>query len=424
MLARNPSPLMSIASIILSMTAMAIGSGIMFTYVPFTLTQNDFPSWVAGAAVTAIPAGGFIGCLIAGPLIRRVGHARVFACFAAFVILGNVLVALAIDGTIWIFARFLYGIAANGIFIVTQSWLNHTSDNSWRGKAMSFFYMSYVLGLGVGALVFGQLPNSAAAAPLIAIMAMAIGILPIGLTRLPAPPAPERTSIDLRSTWKISPVGVIGIAASGGLSMLLQGFAPIYATNTGFGQSDVALLMFLMQLGMVVIQMPLGALSDRIDRRLVLIITFVLIAVMASLAAINPFTGLLLVALIFAIWSGATETVYSVAHAHANDRADPDDFVTLASTMLVVWSASAFVLPAAVTALTPVYGPKIFMFAVILIALLTAGFVVLRLTQRAAVPDEETENFGLRTAQAPNTEVYYDYAEGEDEEEPVVSLPS
>lgn len=421
MISRNASPLASISSIILSMTAMAIGSGMMFAYIPFTLSQSGFPSWVAATAVTSIAAGGVVGCLIAGPMIRRVGHARVFSCFAALILISTGIIALGIDAYGWIAARFLYGIAANGNFIVTQSWLNHASENSWRGRAMSFFYMAYVLGIGVGSFIFGYMPDGGAAVPVAAIICVAIGILPIGLTRLAAPPAPERTSIDLVATWKISPVGLIGIFASGGLSMLVQGFTPIYAADIGFGQREIAWLMFLMQLGMLGVQLPLGALSDRIDRRIVLIGTCLLISAMAFTAAINPFTGLLVLALIFAIWSGATETIYSVSHAHANDRADPDDFVTLASTMLVAWSAAAFVLPAAVTALTPSFGPQVFMYFVVVMALLTAVFVAIRLRQREAVPDEETEAFGLRTAQAPNADVYYS---PDKEEEPVLSLPS
>jgi MFS family permease len=405
LLPAKPSPLVSITSIVLSMTMMALGSGLMFAYIPFALAQNGYPAWIAGSAVTAIAAGGIIGCLIAGPIIRRVGHARAFACCAALVVLSASIIALNIDPENWLFARFLYGLASNGNFIVTQSWLNHSSDNSWRGKAISVFYMAYVVGVGTGAFIFGFLPDNGASAPVLAIMFAAAGILPIGLTRLATPPPPERVDIDLKKTWKISPVGLIGIAASGGLSMLVQGFTPIYAAANNLGQRDIALLMFLMQLGMLAIQLPLGAISDRIDRRYVLVTTCLLACVLATGAAIIPFNGLLLTVLIFAAWSGATETIYSVSNAHANDRANPNDYVPLASTMLVAWSVAAFIFPAIVTAITPIVGSKAFMYAAIPIALVTAGFAAIRMTRRDAVPDEETENFEFRSATIPNAEI-------------------
>lgn len=415
----NPSPLTSITSILMSIFAMALGNGLMFAYIPFTLAQQGYPAWIAGSVVTAIAAGGVVGCLLAGPLIRRVGHARMFACFAALSIFSVAIVATGIWPAGWLTARFIYGLASNGIFIVTQSWLNHSSDNSWRGRAMSVFYMAYVIGVGAGSFLFGQLPDDGRLAPLISIMFSTLGILPIGLTRLDAPPPPEKTDIDLRATWRASPVGLIGIFAAGGLSMLVQGFTPIYAATNGLGQSGIATLMFLMQLGMLAVQLPLGALSDRMDRRIVLAGTCFLVCAMALTAALTPFNGLLLVALVFALWSGATETIYSLSNAHANDRARPDDYVTLASTMLVVWSAAAFVLPAIVTSITPIFGPRAFMYAAIIVSILTAIFVLVRLRQRDAVPEAESEQFELRSAQVPNAIISNPEAE-----EPDLSLPS
>jgi NhaP-type Na+/H+ or K+/H+ antiporter len=105
---------------------------------------------------------------------------------------------------------------------------------------------------------------------------------------------------------------------------------------------------------------------------------------------------------VFALWAGAVESVYSIANAHANDRTDPEDFVPLASTLLVAWSASATVVPLAVTALAPVFGPQTFVYAVIAVAFAYAGFVAHRLTRRETVPLEARENFELRSAQVPN----------------------
>lgn len=395
-------PLLSVGSIIASMSLNAVGSGIIFTYVPYILTHNAFPAWVAGSMVTAIAGGGIAGCLIAGPLIRRVGHARAFACFMAIVILSVWIIALGVQPAAWIGSRVLYGVASNGIFIVAQSWLNEAAENHWRGRAMSFFYMAYVLSLGIGAFAFGFMPSDGNLPALMAISFAALAVLPISLTRLKTPPPPEWVEINLRAAWRISPVGMVGILTAGGLTMLVQGFTPIYVTRNGFGQQDVALLTFLMQFGMLGVQYPLGMLSDRIDRRRVLIGTCLLIAGMAAIAAMIGFGQFALVALIFAIWAGATETIYSVANAHANDRAEPGTFVALASTMLVAWSTAAFVAPLVVTTLTPVFGPKTFMYAVVVLALCYAVFVAIRLTMREAIPPEETDQFEIKTAQVPD----------------------
>ncbi len=403
-MSQDQPKLSSIFSIVFAMAISAVGSGIIFAYVPFTLAEGGYPPWIGGSAVTAIAAGGLGGCLAAGPLIRRVGHARAFACAAALVILSGIMVAIGVVPAAWIASRALYGFASNANFIVVQSWLNHAAANEWRGRAMSTFYMSYVVGLGTGSLMFGYLPSGDNTAPLVAVACYTLSILPIGLTSLSSPPPPESVSIDLKKAWRISPVALAGIFASGGLSMLVQGFTPIYAAGEGMARESVALLMFLMQLGMLGIQYPLGALSDFIDRRKVLVISCLLIAASACAAVFTSFELFIVAVLVFAIWSGSTETIYSISNAHANDRADPSDYVPLSSTMLVAWSVSAFIFPAIVTAATPVAGPKAFMYAAIFVALSYAAFALARIIL-ASRPAETGDAGGYRSAQLPNAEV-------------------
>lgn len=399
---QRASSLFSITALVVSMTLVAIGNGIMLAYVPYVLSRADAASWTPGAAVTAIAFGGLVGCVIAGPVIRRVGHARAFSCSLALVIVAAFLVALGVNPILWILARCLYGVAGNSNFIIAQSWLNHAADNRWRGKAMSFFYMAYVLGLGVGAWLFGQMPADGNLAPLVTIFVTTIALLPIGLTKLPTPPPPARVNLDFAMAWRNSPVALIGILASGGLSMVVQGFTPIYAATHEVGQADVALLMFVMQFGLIFVQYPLGTLSDRIDRRIVLIFTCLLIAGTAVAALFVSFGALILLMIVFALWAGAVESVYSIANAHANDRTDPEDYVPLASTLLVAWSTSATLVPLGVTALTPVFGPKTFIYAAMAVALLYAAFVAQRLRLRETVPPHAREGFEIRSAQVPN----------------------
>lgn len=392
----------SIASIVISMTIAAIGSGIMFAYVPFMLTHSGAASWTAGGAVTAVAFGGLVGCVVGGPLIRRVGHARLFACSMAMVIIAAVLIAADLPPLWWIFARGIYGAAANVNFIIAQSWLNHAASNEWRGRAMSFFYMAYVLGLGCGAWIFGRIPTDGNLAPLAVVFFTSLAILPIGLTRLPNPPAPAHVNVDLKMAWRISPVGLIGVLASGGLSMVVQGFVPIYAATNQVQQTDIALLMFVMQTGLLFVQYPLGILSDRMDRRYVLLIACAIIVVAGIAAFFSSFSYLYLLMFVFMVFGGSVETVYSIANAHANDRADPGDFVPLSSTLLVAWSTAATIVPLAVTMLTPILGGRTFIVAAMAVAVAYAIFVLRRLKERGPAPEEERESFGVRSAQIPN----------------------
>ncbi len=397
------SPPFAVTSIILSMGLLAVGNGVMFAYIPLKLAFEGFAPWVAGTMLTVMAAGGLAGCLLTGLLVRRVGHARVFATLAAIIILSVLLVALGTEPVLWMLSRVLYGFAMAGLFIVGQSWLNDACGNEWRGKVIATFYMTYVVAIGAGSFLLKFVSLEGLQAPLLAIFFATIAILPVGLTRLRTPPPPESVSVAIRAVWRISPVGLVGLLAVGGLTMLVQGFAPIYAATEGYAKDDIALLLFVMQFGMIGVQYPLGAISDRTDRRYVLIAASAIVIISAALATQMTGASLLWLILVFAIWSGATESIYAVANAHANDRAEPQYYVSLSSTLLVAWSVSGFVLPGVATALTQVVGPRAFMFVAMGIAALYAAFVAYRLTRREPVPEADIEPYQPISAQAPHT---------------------
>jgi len=397
------SPPFAVTSIIGSMGLLAVGNGLLFAYIPVKLAAEGFAPWVAGMILTVTAIGGLGGCLLTGPLVRRVGHARVFATLAAVVILSVLLLAVGTEPALWIVSRSLYGFAVTGLFIVSQSWLNDACENTWRGKVIAIFYMTYVVSIGAGSYLLKFVSLQGPEGPLLSIFFITLAILPVGLTRLRTPPPPEAVSVALRAVWRISPVGLVGLFAVGGLTMLVQGFAPIYAATEGYTKDDIALLMFLMQFGMIAVQYPLGALSDRMDRRYILIAASII--VMASAGMATQVAGMTLVwlILVFAIWSGATESIFAVASAHANDRAEPQYYVSLSSTLLVAWSISGFVWPGVATALTQLVGPRAFMYVAIAIALSYAAFVAYRLTRREAVSEVDQEPYQPISAQAPRT---------------------
>ncbi|TIR38134.1 MAG: MFS transporter [Mesorhizobium sp.] len=389
------APLIAIASVIVSMALIAIGNGLMFAFIPVRLGADGFdPTW-AGLIVTGLSAGGLAGCILTGPLVRRVGHARAFMVLSALIALSNVAIGAGPMPLLWIAARALYGFAICGLFIVAQSWLNDALPNAIRGRVMAVFYVAYIAGLGVGYATLAAIDIQTAAAPLIGIAFTALSILPVGMTRLAQPPAPQAASVALGQAWRISPVGVVGMLAVGGLSMIISGFAPIHATAKGYSQAEVALLLSAMPVGTLILQIPLGWLSDRTDRRYVLAGT-------ASLLAI-AFDGGALMALvaIYLIWDGASESIYSLSSAHAADRARKEELLALSSSLLFAWSLSGFIVPGIVTALSAVFGTGTFIYVGIAIASAFCLFVLWRVFAARPMPAAATGSFAPMSAQTP-----------------------
>ncbi|GAA4122606.1 MFS transporter [Aminobacter aganoensis] len=395
------TPAIAVVGVILAMALVAVGNGLMFGYIPVRLGAAGYaPAW-AGSILTGLSAGGIAGCLLTGMLVRRVGHARAYMVFSALIVLSNVAVGAGTFPFVWIAARVLYGFAICGLFIVAQSWLNDAVGNEIRGRVMAIFYVAYVVGLGVGSFLLRFVDIATAQAPLLCVAFAAISILPVGLTRLRQPPPPMSASVALARAWRISPVGVAGMLAVGGLSMMITGFAPIHATASGFSQQEVATLLFAMPLGTLLFQIPFGWVSDRTDRRHVLVAAGLLV-VIAGLAA-SRFDGsaLPIMVAIYVVWSGASESIYSLSSAHASDRAHKDDLVALSSSMLFAWSLSGFVVPGLGTVLTAVYGTQAFMHVAIVIAAVFTAFVLWRLRTSRAVPAGEAGSFSPMSAQLP-----------------------
>lgn len=401
--ARRSSPPRAIASVIGSMAVLAIGNGLMLAFIPVRLSLDGYPSWVAGAAVAAMAAGGLLACVLTGRIVRRVNHARAFTTLIACVILSVLMIAIGTLPLVWVGARCLYGFAATSLFIISQSWLNDACENDWRGKVIATFYMSYVIGIGIGGLLLRFLPVDGNEIVLVAIAFATVAILPVSLTRLPTPPPPASISVELRAVWRISPVGLAGLLASGGLTMLLAGFSPIYLAAEGYSKGEIGLFVFLMQLGLIGVQYPLGALSDRMDRRYTLIAASALVVLAALGAAAVDVEHFWLTVLVFAVWAGASESIYAIANAHANDWAEPEYYVSLSSTLLIAWSVSALVLPAAATVLMPSFGTRTFIYLVAAVAATYLAFVTYRLFQRVAAPADRTEPYQQVSAQAPRS---------------------
>ncbi len=192
---RAPSPPIAVTSIILSMGLVAVGSGLLHSYIPLKLAREGFEPWVAGAVLTVLSLGGLAGCVLTGPLVRRVGHARVFALLAATVTLSILLITLETAPLPWMLSRAIYGFAVAGLFIVSQSWLNDACENQWRGRIIAIFYMTYILGIGSGSFLLRFISLEGPQGPLLGIFFTTLAILPVGLTRLRTPPPPEAVAV-------------------------------------------------------------------------------------------------------------------------------------------------------------------------------------------------------------------------------------
>ena len=386
------------------MTLIAPGAGLLSTFTPTRLKLLGFSEAEVGAVVTAFSVGLIAGCFFGGPLVRRIGHIRALALLCSIAGLSIMAMSLTPSTPLWSACRAATGFAATGIFVAAQSWLNEISPSEIRGRVLSTFYVLYVIGIGAGAAIVGVIDLTGPAAFFAGAAFYIVAIVPFSFTPAPTPPPPESASIDIRTAMAISPLGVMGSALAGALTMSLYGIGPVYGLLEGFSATEVSLLMALAPAGNLFIQLPFGFLSDRFDRRFIVLVASAGAAVAAMAVGVldlRGIGGLVLVLAVFAVLAGCMETLYSVSSAHANDRAVAGQHVSLSATLMFAWSLGALAGPAAGTTLLATLQPGSLFLMYTAICGLFIVFVLWRKTKRGTVADDLQEDFVVVSATAP-----------------------
>ena len=260
-------PLLIAAGILLG------GNGMQGTLIALRGAQEGFSPSLIGFMGTAYFAGFLLGCLFITRIMKSVGHIRAFSALAAIAASGTLFLVLVIDPLMWSVIRFATGFCFAGLFTVMESWLNSGVSNQDRARVLAL-YRIIDIGSVTGAQfmipVFG-----AGGFTIFAIMAIMItlSLVPVSLGDRSNPTPPEDVKLDLAKVWRISPLACIGCIAVGVTNSAFRTLSPVYAEEIGMSVTDVVTFVSVGIIGGAIIQYPLGSLSDRWDRRMVLLLT-------------------------------------------------------------------------------------------------------------------------------------------------------
>jgi MFS family permease len=380
-------PLLLAAGILLG------GNGLQGTLIALRGAQEGFSPAVIGFMGTSYFAGFLLGCMAISRIMKAVGHVRAFSALAALASAGTMLLILVIDPVMWSVIRFVTGFCFAGLFTVMESWLNSGVQNHDRARVLAI-YRIIDIGSVTGAQfmipVFG-----AGGFTIFAIMSIMItlSLVPISLGDRSNPKAPEDVKLDLARVWRISPLGSIGCIAVGVTNSAFRTLSPVYAEQIGMSVADVVTFISVGIIGGALIQYPLGYLSDRWDRRKVLLLTTILALLsalsIAFLAGSTPLTNFVLVF----IFGSFAMPLYSLSAAHANDRADKGEFVLVNAALMLFYSIGAIVGPFAASTAMEAMGPHtlfVFMGGVYAVFVL---ITIYRMGVRGAVPESRRGHF-------------------------------
>ncbi|QRM30427.1 MFS transporter [Microvirga sp. VF16] len=383
-------------ALLLGYALMQIGNTLQGTLLSVRGSIEQFTPTQIGAVGAAFWVGIVVGSLGAGRVIQQVGHTRTFAALAAIAASTALLHLLAISPAVWIVARAVTGFCFAGLFIVVESWLNASVNAQTRGQILSVYGMTgLIAGIGGQMLLPAGDPHGYRLFCFVAIL-ISLALVPTALSRATAPAhAVSDTRINLMQLYRQSPFGVVAAVLCGITTSSFFALGPIWAQERGLDTTEIAIFMACGTLGGFATTYPLGWLSDRMDRRHVIIgasgmaaaILFVLIH---FVPAIGP---VWLLFIYVAVFGGSVIPTYSIVTAHVNDMVKPGEFVAAAGGLLILQGVGAAIGPVISGMMMTEFGRLGLLYVVIVAQALMAIWGAYRSLQRAAPPQEEKESF-------------------------------
>lgn len=379
-------------ALLLGMGLLMIGNGMQGTLLGIRGEIEDFSTLEMSIIISAYFVGFLGGSKMAPDLIRRVGHVRVFAALASMISAVMILYPTLTDPWVWTAGRVLIGFCFSAVYVTAESWLNNAATNETRGQALSAYMIVQTLGIVIAQGLLLTADPSGYVLFVIPSILVSIAITPILLSISPTPAFDRTQSTKLTDLWRFSPLGFVGMFLLGGVFAAQFGMASVYGGMAGLSVAEISLFVSMFFIGAVLTQFPIGWISDRMDRRVLIIIVSAFGALGTVIGALWGEIYMMLLVSAF-IMGGTANPLYSLLIAHTNDFLEPDDMAGASGGLLFVNGLGAIAGPLITGWAMETIGPSgFFIFCFFLFAGLVA-YGLYRATQRSGVAVEDTGSF-------------------------------
>jgi len=378
-------------ALLLGMLFLQLGNGLQGTLLGVRGELEDFSTFEMSVVMSAYFVG-FLGASKLVPdLIRRVGHVRVFAALASFISAILILYPLLVNPWVWTGGRVIIGFCFCGVYITAESWLNNAATNENRGQLLSSYMVVQMAGIVAAQLLLliGD-PSGFELFVLISVL-VSISFAPILLSITPTPAFETTKPMSIKELFSTSPLGCVGMFFLGGIFSAQFGMAPVFGTSAELSLPQISIFVAAFYIGAMVFQFPVGWLSDRMDRRILIVATSAIGFIAAVSAIFGENIFIILLGSAFFI-GGMSNPLYSLLIAYTNDFLEPDDMASASGALLFLNGLGAISGPLFTGYLMTEIGPSgFFVILAALLGLLTVyGFY--RMTQRG-ISDVDTSSY-------------------------------
>lgn len=340
-------------ALLLGAIVMSVGTGLQTVLLPTRAALEGFSTFVIGLVGSAHNVGFVAGCVLVPMLVRRLGHVASFRVVAICAGAASLGYPFMHDASGWFLLRLTTGLCMAGLATVMESWVNAIATNDHRGRSLAVYSIAGAVAATTGQMLLpladahGALPFYAMAAALV------LAAVPIGFSR--AVPVAQSTPLSLKRLYALSPLGVVGCLFIGLANGAFWQLAPVYAQERSLSLTAIAAFMSIVVITGALAQWPLGKLSDRMDRRKV-VVGALMAAIAADALMAAPAISPMMTLLAIAVFGACVLPIYWLCVAHTNDHLGRRHCVAASGGLLLVFGLGAVAGPLAASALMQQFG--------------------------------------------------------------------
>lgn len=376
-------------ALLVGITFLAIGNGLHSSLIGIRSAAENFDTTMTGFIMSGYSLGLILSAYITPKLVKYVGHIRVFAALAAIVSTAVLFIPLWINPIFWFGMRLVSGICTSGLYIICESWLNAAASNETRGKLLSLYMTLTYCALGAGQLLLNISDQSGFARFITVSALLSVALVPISLVRLEPPNIETAKGVNVVDIYRASPLAAVAIFANGLGQSAFFSMGAVFGITMGMALPYISLMMAFPPIAVIVSQYPLGAMSDRFDRRRMVIALAMSAAAIAALcipaSAVSPF----LVIALFALFGALALPIYPLLVAYANDQLSKDQMLGAASKLVLLYGLGAILGPLLVGEFMLRFGSTGFLIYLVIVYGGTGAFALYRTLIRPT-PARET----------------------------------
>lgn len=369
-------------ALLLGMFMLMIGNGLQGTLLGVRGGVEGFST----LEMSIIMSGYFIGFLggsrLAPDMIRRVGHVRVFAALGSLISAVLILYPAVTNPIAWTLGRIIIGFCFSGVYVTAESWLNNAATNDNRGKALSLYMIVQMAGIVLAQYILVTADISGYTLFIIASVLVSVAFAPILLSISPTPAFEAAKPMRLRDLIGFSPLGCMGMFLLGGVFSAQFGMAAVFGTMAGLTVGQISIFVSAIYVGALVLQYPIGWVSDRLDRRW-LILLMAAVGGLASLVAFQMSSNFNVLLLTAVIIGGTSNPLYALLIAYTNDFLEHEDMAAASGGLVFINGVGAIAGPLITGWMMGGFGPQGFFLFIALLMLGLATYAGFRMTRRA-----------------------------------------